>query len=284
MKVLFIASLYHPHVGGIETVITELSSEYARRGIHSVVLTKKWPISLPRYSCYKGIPVYRILNGKNEDDFHKAIGWLTENEKRIRCDIIHIIGMRRPLPLFALLLARRWQVPLVSSIAGSEIPEISDPETYKIWKSSRDIMIHVLSQSNEVTAFSKGLIKNAHKQIELRKLKIRLLYAGLHVAQFTRAKKLHSKRPYILCARRLVRSKGVDVLIKAFKRFAFDINEVTLTIVGSGPERENLMNLVKDLGIENRVKFVGTVSLKVLSSLLRGALMTIVPSRSEGGG
>lgn len=284
MKVLFIASLYYPHVGGIETVVTELSAQYARQNIQSVVLTKRWPISLPRFSHFQGIPIYRIVSAKNKKDFHDVIEWLRENEEKIRCDIIHVIGMRHPLPLFALLLARRWQVPIVSTIAGSEIPEKSDPQTFEIWKSSKDIMIPVLSQSDTVTAFSNGLIKNAHWLVKLRKQKIQLLYAGLHVAQFAGAKKSNLSQPYILCVRRLVRSKGVDILIEAFKQFSFKIDGVILVVAGDGPEKEKLMTQVKKLGIENKVKFIGTVSLKVVASLLKGALMNIVPSRSEGGG
>ncbi len=284
MKVLFISSLYYPHVGGIETVITELSSEYAGYGIRSVVLTKKWPSQLSSYSRYKGMPIYRILSTKNNNDFFKTIKWVMKNENKIRCDIIHVIGMRRPLPLFALFLARRWQVPLVSTIAGSELPEESDKRTYDIWNSSKDIMVPVLSQSDAVTAFSKGLIENAHKQIELKSQKIKLLYAGMHVSQFTKVRKTQFDQPYIVCVRRLVISKGIDILIMAFKKFSFKVKRVTLVIVGDGPEKERLVALTKKLGIGSRVKFVGTVSLKKVASLLKGAIMTVVPSRSEGGG
>lgn len=284
MKVLFVASLYYPHVGGIETVITELSDHYKRLGIQSIVLTKRWPISLPQYSYYKGTQIYRVLSAKTRNDFYEVMEWLTKNEKKIRCDIIHVIGMRRPLPLFALFLANCWQVPLVSTIAGSEIPEKNDLETYKIWKLNKNIIIPVLSQSDAVTAFSKGLIKNVHKQAKLKKQRIQLLYAGLHINQFSKEKKTNFKRPYILCVRRLVYSKGVDILIKAFKRFASEIKGVTLIIAGNGPEKENLVKLSKRLNIENRTEFIGTVPLKVVASLLKGALMTVIPSRSEGGG
>ena len=38
-KVLFICSLYHPHVCGIETMITELACFYKKQGIESITMT-----------------------------------------------------------------------------------------------------------------------------------------------------------------------------------------------------------------------------------------------------
>ena len=45
-KILFISSLHYPHVGGIETMISELSDFYHTKGIETISLTKKWPVTL----------------------------------------------------------------------------------------------------------------------------------------------------------------------------------------------------------------------------------------------
>ena len=60
MKILLVASLYHPHVGGIETVITELSKQYRQKGHQVCVLTKRYPADLDCYSQIDGLDVYRV--------------------------------------------------------------------------------------------------------------------------------------------------------------------------------------------------------------------------------
>jgi len=55
----------------------------------------------------------------------------------------------------------------------------------------------------------------------------------------------------------LVARKGVDDLIRAIAKISDE--KVKLLVVGRGPELENLENLVKELKIKNRVKFMGRV-------------------------
>ena len=63
----------------------------------------------------------------------------------------------------------------------------------------------------------------------------------------------------VLNVNRLIARKRVDLLIRAFGQLGKKFGDVVLVIVGTGPEEENLKNLVKELGIENKVKLVGRV-------------------------
>lgn len=79
-------------------------------------------------------------------------------------------------------------------------------------------------------------------------------------------------------------SKGIDVLIRAFKEIADEYPRIKLIIAGEGPEEINLKSLSAELSLENRIEFIGTVPLLRAVSLLKGAICTVVPSLSEGGG
>jgi glycosyltransferase involved in cell wall biosynthesis len=63
----------------------------------------------------------------------------------------------------------------------------------------------------------------------------------------------------ILNVNRLDPRKRVDVLIKAFKQIYDKFDDVVLVIGGVGPEEENLKALANELGIQDRVKFVGYI-------------------------
>ena len=58
----------------------------------------------------------------------------------------------------------------------------------------------------------------------------------------------------VLSAGRLVPLKGLDLAIRAFKVFAATHPEAEFTIVGDGPERAGLEALIRDLGLDGRVR------------------------------
>jgi glycosyltransferase involved in cell wall biosynthesis len=69
--------------------------------------------------------------------------------------------------------------------------------------------------------------------------------------------RMPSPEPRIFFSGRLDREKGVRELLLAFAQVAAANPLVTLRIAGRGPERERLENLVRELGLERRVNFLG---------------------------
>jgi glycosyltransferase involved in cell wall biosynthesis len=88
----------------------------------------------------------------------------------------------------------------------------------------------------------------------------------------------------ILFVGRLVPGKGADVLIRAFPGILARQPEATLTVVGGGPERENLDELARRLGIESHIVFAGPVPHTELAKCYRRAALLVLPSREEGFG
>jgi glycosyltransferase involved in cell wall biosynthesis len=63
----------------------------------------------------------------------------------------------------------------------------------------------------------------------------------------------------ILAISRLDTSKRVDRIISAMPNIISELPNTVLIVVGDGPERNNLENLAKKLGVERNVMFVGSV-------------------------
>jgi len=72
--------------------------------------------------------------------------------------------------------------------------------------------------------------------------------------------------------------------VRAFGHVARGIPEATLEIAGEGPMEDELSHLAKELGVEDRVKFLGTLPHKMVPDLLRSADLFVRPSRAEGFG
>lgn len=282
-RVLFITSLYHPHVGGIETMVSNLAKFYRTQGVESVIFTKKWPVTLGDKEEYDDTKIYRVISARSDADFLSIIDWVKNNEKDIKADVIHVVGVRRPLPLIGLLLSRCWNVPLISTVAGGEIPNTGDGNTALVWNEGKDLMKPVLESSDMVTTVSKAIEFDLKKVVPNLPM-VRTVYAGIDIKVIKNILCTEAKKDYIVSLGRLVPPKGIDTLIRAFKKIEFEYPDVTLIIAGSGPEEMNLKTLVKDLELEERVDFIGTVSIDRVVSLLKGAICTVVPSLSEGGG
>lgn len=79
---------------------------------------------------------------------------------------------------------------------------------------------------------------------------------------------------------RLSKEKGVDIAIKAVDYLIKneDITDVTLKIVGDGPESDNLKLMVNNLGIAKNVEFVGWIENKDLLSFYQESVASIIPS------
>lgn len=82
----------------------------------------------------------------------------------------------------------------------------------------------------------------------------------------------------ILYAGRLSKEKGVKYLIKSLNFVKKDFPKVKLLIAGEGPERIYLEKLVKNLKLENNVKFLGWLSKESLKKIYENIDFVVLPS------
>jgi glycosyltransferase involved in cell wall biosynthesis len=89
-------------------------------------------------------------------------------------------------------------------------------------------------------------------------------------------------RPILFTPRRLVHRMGLDKLIGALVAVK-KIPEVWLAIAGKGPLRETLEQQVRDLNLEENVKFLGFLPDEDLPVAYQAANLTVMPSQSLEG-
>jgi glycosyltransferase involved in cell wall biosynthesis len=83
--------------------------------------------------------------------------------------------------------------------------------------------------------------------------------------------------PTIAVVGRLAPEKGIDVLLRALA----DLDGVRLTVAGDGPERARLDALADELGVADRVTWLGWVRHDELWAVLQQATVVAVPSRQD---
>lgn len=88
----------------------------------------------------------------------------------------------------------------------------------------------------------------------------------------------------VLTAGKLIKIKGFDLAIKAFKIFSDRAGEAEFIIIGDGPESQNLKKLADELNIGKGVIFTGWLPREGLFKKMLSCDVFLFPSLRDGGG
>ena len=83
---------------------------------------------------------------------------------------------------------------------------------------------------------------------------------------------------------RLIKEKNVDALVKAVVLLKVDFPDIRCCIVGEGPEKADLMELVKELKVCENFEFIGFQEYSALIGKVKASKVLVLPSSREGFG
>jgi glycosyltransferase involved in cell wall biosynthesis len=109
--------------------------------------------------------------------------------------------------------------------------------------------------------------------------KIHLIYNRIDLSQFSSDVEpaFVESKPVIICVGRLMKEKNQECLIKAVKDL-----DVKLLLIGDGPQYDELSSLVKELGIEEKVRFERAVPHKEIHRYYASADIFALPIKYGG--
>ncbi|WP_052401546.1 glycosyltransferase family 4 protein [Muricoccus aerilatus] len=94
---------------------------------------------------------------------------------------------------------------------------------------------------------------------------------------------LRGEGPLLLTVARLEPRKGIDAVIRALPALAARHPGLRYAVAGEGTDRARLEGLAREMGVEERVRFVGrVVDAATKAALYSGADLFAMPSRREG--
>ncbi|MDA3798782.1 MAG: glycosyltransferase family 4 protein [Kiritimatiellae bacterium] len=90
----------------------------------------------------------------------------------------------------------------------------------------------------------------------------------------------NSDNKYILFVGRLSKEKGCDIAIKAWHKLQSnnDCKNIKFFIIGDGPEKDNLINMTKDLKLTNSIDFLEQQPKETVLEKMKNAECIIIPS------
>lgn len=201
--------------------------------------------------------------------------------KKEKIDIVHCHWVI-PQGTIAVLLKRifRLKIRIIITAHGSDIEN-------KKGKFFVPVIKYTLRNCEVINTVSTYLANEIHKLVpELSN--IRIIPMGVHKEFFESSSfsnnSVGNNNPYILFVGRLSKEKDIDFLINTFFEIQKNHTSLELWIVGKGNQEEILKALTIDLGIQNKVNFLGNIEHEHLQKYYNKAEMFVSASRKEGFG
>lgn len=188
---------------------------------------------------------------------------------------------------YAMALAEKLKIPFLVTFHGYDIT-ISRAG---IWRTGKllyyQLVFHEEELKKKAAAFIavSNFIRNKLLEKGYPEQKIIRHYIGVDTKKFSPSPSvMKADERYILCVGRHTEKKGIDVLLRAFTRIASKHPHVSLIQVGAGEMTATLHTLSVQLGINNRVHFLGAQPHETVLNLMRGAEIFTLPSQTARNG
>ena len=193
----------------------------------------------------KNITIYKIKNISRRSLFGK--NKLRKLLKNINPDIVHTHGSKT--------------TSIISSINNNNYKHIAT--------------VHGIKKNKSIYERADFVIGVSQRAIEDIKTPSKIISNWWH----PKLKKFKSNtKKYALAIGRLERVKGFDLLIASWANI-----QTNLVIVGSGKEKRNLVNLINEKKLSNKITIIDSVNRNELLTFYNEAALLIISSRDEGG-
>jgi L-malate glycosyltransferase len=292
MKILLFSE-YFPEspdseiTGGVEARGFNIAARLAKK--NSVTLLTSWRPGQKRHDNIYGIKVIRVgpeHKYSNRAGFFSRILFVAyaikEGIKYKDADIIDGQNWTTYYPTY--LVAKKLRKPCVITYHETWVGEwvknkgVITGLPYEIYE--RLLLKLKYDKIISVSEFTKRrLVAKGTKEKT-----IDVIYNGINLEDFDFACK-KDKVPSVCYIGRLVKTKKVDVLIKAVALLKKDLPKIRCKIVGQGDERKNLEELAVKLGVKDNVTFLGFIKdTKEVRRILKSSMVFSLPSIAEGFG
>ncbi len=111
--------------------------------------------------------------------------------------------------------------------------------------------------------------------------RVHLIHCGVQPARLP-AVDHHGVGDRMVFVGRVVEQKGLGVLFEAMQSLLGEHPNLSLTVVGDGPHRQDLAARAESMGLGDRVEFVGAKSQSEVVDILAKADLFVLPSYAEG--
>jgi glycosyltransferase involved in cell wall biosynthesis len=271
-RICLYTDTFFPLVGGAEMVLHNLATRLTADGQPVVMLAPYIRRRDNRVDA--SYPIYRYAKPTSKRfGARQILVHLTWLYWRHRFQVLHCHS-GYPSAYVGATFKRLFGIPLVVRPHGCDVlPGDRIRQHPRLERRLR----RALAAADAVVAQGHYL-KEVILELGVEEKRIHMIHNGVDVTAFASGTPFPHPRPYILSVGKLKPHKGFDILLRAYARLPHP--PVDLLIAGRGRLQE-LQELAQQLGLGQRVRFVGFVEGQEKINLYHSAAFFVCPSRRE---
>jgi glycosyltransferase involved in cell wall biosynthesis len=182
-----------------------------------------------------------------------------------------------PSGAVAWLLKVAFGIPYVVSLRGGDVPGFRPYDFWLYHKVAAGMLRVIWHGAEAVVANSAGLCGLARAFDAT--IDIRVVANGVDLQRFPTTDRDWSS-PRILSVGRIVHQKGLDIAVTALAGLKH--LEWEWSVAGDGPELPRIRSMIRQQGLDDRVRFLGWQKAQDLAHEYASANLFLFPSRDEG--
>lgn len=266
MKYLLINQGYFPQPGGVENSLRHMAIELSQNDHQVHILTSNTTNDGALLQSFEVTPEATVFRYRKIRGIGYFLGFLKFLYLIVNHDYNKIICRSYILSVYCIICRKPYTYISPASVGLQDKPEKKYP--HKLVSYNLKIFLQEITykHANEIFVFSENM--RQHVCDLSSDYNVKIIYPGCDTRRFCaddgyryeESEQINgSQTKTILCVGRLNNVKGFDHALRIFA-LVKTIHQCRLQIVGSGPERDNLAELCRELKLNNEVEFVGSVT------------------------
>lgn len=293
MKIGFFTDTYFPQVSGVSTSIKTLKEQLEQKGHEVFIFTTTDP-KAPKYERnIIRMPSVPFISFKERRIVVRGFWFAYLKAKEYDLDLIHT-HTEFGAGLLGKWIGKRLDIPVIHTYHTMYEDYLHYVAKGKVLRPS-----YVKFLSRQFVDHSSGVVCPSQRVVDtLRgygsKAPMRIIPTGVNVEKFVRPDitnemsealrqnwGITSDHTLLLTLSRLSFEKNTQAIIEGLPKILEKFPEVRLMVVGDGPYKPGLEDLVEELGLESFVSFVGEVSADEVALYYHAADYFVSASTSE---
>ena len=275
----------HPTAGGSGIMATELGLALAERGHEVHFVTSEMPFRLSGFHSNVYCHTVSVVSYPLFRNPPASLALATKIAEVAEENEIELWHAHYAIPNAACAILGRYMLQpdqrfkIITTLHGTDITLVgADPSFFRTTK-------FAMEKSDAVTAVSKWLTKETQKEFQLDR-PVHTIYNFLNEEKFPpeaapRCTLADDNEKIVMHISNFRPVKRVTDVVRVFKKILDEIDAI-LVMVGDGPERMSAVGVAKQLGISDRIKYLGTY--ENIENILPCADLVFQPSEHESFG
>lgn len=290
MRIAIVCPYYPfpPSIGGVETIVRNVSTELARRGYDVHIVTTPHDVTTGRqvseYGVEErdGITIYKLRPTGPRVGYARLLKGLKKTIREVQPDIVHShnlhphlfqLAMWKDQLRYRLIAELHHPVASLERLSAKLAYPLASVLLRKFIKNIDFFIAHTNMEKEWL--IKQGMPSENVEIIRFPSIPSRLLNYELHRECPT--------EDYILFVGRITWIKGIDTLFKAFKIIKENHSDIKLKLAGPPDHKykKYLENILEKLQLESSVDFTGPVYDDEKIRLIKCSKLLVLPSFKE---